>query len=173
MFLDNRMLCWSDKVAFLEQFEMFVREPIVLCLSLLSGKLLVWANIEIFFGAHARNSIFQGFSDALIFTFLASFETVFEQWGFSTEMMATTFVPFVASRPRSAFTIADTNFITRIALGYIVAYFSFFPFIRRQNQIRDRDGPDALQPEVRLYWLLWSPSLDLPFWQVTCLLTAN
>ena len=42
-------------------FEMFVREPIVLWLSLLSG-----------------------FSDALIFTFLDSFQPVFEQWGFST-----------------------------------------------------------------------------------------
>ena len=42
-------------------FEMFVREPIVLWLSLLSG-----------------------FSDALIFIFLNSFQPVFEQWGFST-----------------------------------------------------------------------------------------
>ena len=40
-------------------FEMFVREPIVLWLSLLSG-----------------------FSDALIFTFLDSFQPVFAQWGF-------------------------------------------------------------------------------------------
>ena len=40
-------------------FEMFIREPIVLCLSLLSG-----------------------FSDALIFTFTESFTPVFEQWGF-------------------------------------------------------------------------------------------
>ncbi|PWY65985.1 MFS general substrate transporter [Aspergillus heteromorphus CBS 117.55] len=42
-------------------FEMFVREPIVLCLSLLSG-----------------------FSDALIFTFTESFTLVFDQWGFDT-----------------------------------------------------------------------------------------
>lgn len=42
-------------------FEMFVREPIVLWLSLLSG-----------------------FSDALIFTFLESFSPVFAQWGFGT-----------------------------------------------------------------------------------------
>ncbi|KAL4773395.1 major facilitator superfamily domain-containing protein [Aspergillus nidulans var. acristatus] len=40
-------------------FEMFLREPIVLCLSLLSG-----------------------FSDALIFTSIESFALVFEQWGF-------------------------------------------------------------------------------------------
>ena len=51
-------------------FEMFVREPIVLCCSLLSG-----------------------FSDALIFTFLAAFPLVYKQWGFSTELMATTFIP--------------------------------------------------------------------------------
>ncbi|CAK96557.1 transporter mfs1 [Aspergillus awamori] len=42
-------------------FEMFIREPIVLCLSLLSG-----------------------FSDALIFTFTESFTLVFDQWGFNT-----------------------------------------------------------------------------------------
>lgn len=42
-------------------FEMFFREPIVLLLSLLSG-----------------------FSDALIFTFLESFQPVFKQWNFST-----------------------------------------------------------------------------------------
>ena len=42
-------------------FVMFVREPIVLLLSLLSG-----------------------FSDSLIFTFLESFSPVFQQWGFST-----------------------------------------------------------------------------------------
>lgn len=41
-------------------FEMFLREPIVLCLSLLSG-----------------------FSDALIFTCLESFTPIFEQWHFS------------------------------------------------------------------------------------------
>lgn len=41
-------------------FEMFFREPIVLCLSLLSG-----------------------FSDALIFTFLESFTPVFKQWNFT------------------------------------------------------------------------------------------
>lgn len=41
----------------LRPFEMFLREPIVLCLSLLSG-----------------------FSDALIFTFLEGFNPVFSQW---------------------------------------------------------------------------------------------
>lgn len=48
---------------------MFIFEPIVLFLSLLSG-----------------------FSDALIFTFLQSFTPVFEQWGFNTEMQGVAFV---------------------------------------------------------------------------------
>ncbi|OCF33374.1 multidrug transporter [Kwoniella heveanensis CBS 569] len=51
-------------------FEMFVREPIVLCCSLLSG-----------------------FSDALIFTFLEAFSPVYKQWNFTTEQMALAFVP--------------------------------------------------------------------------------
>lgn len=51
-------------------FEMFVREPIVLCLSLLSG-----------------------FSDALIFTFLESFTPVYEQWGFGTVAIGLAFIP--------------------------------------------------------------------------------
>lgn len=50
-------------------FEMFVREPIVLCLSLLSG-----------------------FSDALIFTFLESFQPVYGQWGFSTPQVGLAFI---------------------------------------------------------------------------------
>ncbi|WVF68874.1 hypothetical protein IAT40_003647 [Kwoniella sp. CBS 6097] len=54
----------------LRPFEMFIREPIVLCCSLLSG-----------------------FSDALIFTFLEAFGPVFKQWNFTTEQMALTFVP--------------------------------------------------------------------------------
>ncbi|WVO13638.1 hypothetical protein L204_101259 [Cryptococcus depauperatus] len=55
---------------FLRPFEMFVREPIVLCLSLLSG-----------------------FSDALIFTFMEAFTPVYQQWGFDTQHMALAFVP--------------------------------------------------------------------------------
>ena len=96
-------------------FEMFVREPIVLCLSLLSG-----------------------FSDALIFTFLESYTPVFEQWGFDAVTTGLAFIP--------------------ILIGYFIAYFSFFPFIHRDRQIRRKD-PDALQPERRLYWLLYSGCL--------------
>lgn len=51
-------------------FRMFIKEPIVLCLSLLSG-----------------------FSDALIFLFIDSFQDVFRQWRFDTIQMGLTFVP--------------------------------------------------------------------------------
>ena len=51
-------------------FEMFIKEPIVLFLSLLSG-----------------------FSDALIFTFLESYNPVFKQWGFSIIQTGLAFFP--------------------------------------------------------------------------------
>lgn len=51
-------------------FIMFFREPIVFCLSMLSG-----------------------FSDALIFTFLQSYEPVFKQWGFNTITTGLAFIP--------------------------------------------------------------------------------
>lgn len=51
-------------------FEMFLREPIVLCLSLLSG-----------------------FSDALIFTFIDSYTPVYKQWGFNTIQLGLAFIP--------------------------------------------------------------------------------
>jgi MFS family permease len=53
-------------------FEMFIREPIVLCLSLLSG-----------------------FSDALIFTFLESYSPVYKQWGFGVVEVGLAFIPYV------------------------------------------------------------------------------
>jgi MFS family permease len=54
----------------LRPFEMFLREPIVLCLSLLSG-----------------------FSDALIFTFLESFPEVYGKWDFGILAQAWAFIP--------------------------------------------------------------------------------
>lgn len=53
---------------------MLITEPIVLCLSLLSG-----------------------FSDALIFTFLESFKPVYEQWGFGILAIAWAFIPINAA----------------------------------------------------------------------------
>lgn len=54
----------------LRPFEMFVREPIVLFLSLLSG-----------------------FSDMLIFIFTESFQLVYAQWNFSTVQIGLAFIP--------------------------------------------------------------------------------
>ncbi|KZF25243.1 MFS general substrate transporter [Xylona heveae TC161] len=104
------LIVWS------RPFEMFVREPIVLFLSLLSG-----------------------FSDALIFTFLESFGPVFKQWGFGT--------------------VANGLAFISIAVGYIIAYISFLPWIHKDRKIRRRD-PDALQPETRLWWLLFTAPLE-------------
>ncbi|BDD54757.1 hypothetical protein MAP00_000348 [Monascus purpureus] len=53
-------------------FEMFLREPIVLCLSL-----------------------FSGFSDALIFIFTESFPLVFKQWGFDDLTTGLAFIPIL------------------------------------------------------------------------------
>ncbi|KAL8665068.1 MAG: hypothetical protein Q9168_007783 [Polycauliona sp. 1 TL-2023] len=100
-------------------FEMFFTEPIVLCLSLLSG-----------------------FSDSLIFTFLESYSPVFRQWNFGVVATGLAFVPML--------------------VGYCIAYLSWFPSIRRQQQAREtqpRDH-DSVQPEARLYWLLWTAPLE-------------
>ncbi|MCJ1279306.1 hypothetical protein MMC21_007130 [Puttea exsequens] len=113
---ENRFEMKKILVIWIRPFEMFLREPIVLCLSLLSG-----------------------FSDALIFTFLESFQPVYKQWNFGTTAQGLAFIPII--------------------IGYFIAYFSFFPFIHRHRQIRRRD-PDALQPEARLYWLLYLAPLE-------------
>lgn len=52
-------------ITWIRPFEMFFREPIGLCLSLLFG-----------------------FSDALIFTFQEGFNPIYEQWGFGTLQVA-------------------------------------------------------------------------------------
>ncbi|KAJ6162641.1 hypothetical protein N7497_002620 [Penicillium chrysogenum] len=102
-------------MVWIRPFVMFVREPIVLCLSLLSG-----------------------FSDSLIFTFLQSYTPVYKQWNFTTITTGLAFLPLM--------------------VGYFLAYFSFIPWIYRHCKIREKD-PDALQPEARLYWLLWTAPL--------------
>ncbi|MCJ1465129.1 hypothetical protein MMC07_003745 [Pseudocyphellaria aurata] len=103
-------------VVWARPFQMFVKEPIVLWLSLLSG-----------------------FSDALIFTFLDSFQPVFAQWGFDTIETGLAF--------------------SSLLVGYLIAYLSFVPFIRRHCAIRSKD-PHALRPEARLYWLLFTAPLE-------------
>ena len=57
-------------ITWFRPFKMFVTEPIVLVLSLLSG-----------------------FSDALIFMFIQSFALVYAQWNFSTVAIGLTFIP--------------------------------------------------------------------------------
>lgn len=102
-------------------FIMFATEPIVLCLSLLSG-----------------------FSDALIFTFLEAYGPVFGQsdWHFGTVEVGLAFIP--------------------IGIGYFLAYFSFFPFIRKNEKIMEKHGLHGLKPEQRLYWLLYTaPCLSI------------
>ncbi|KAB8298755.1 hypothetical protein EYC80_000930 [Monilinia laxa] len=64
-------------VTFVRPFKMFLTEPIVLTLSLLSG-----------------------FSDALIFMFIQSFSLVYKQWGFGTVELGLTFVPILIGKPK-------------------------------------------------------------------------
>ncbi|UZJ55796.1 hypothetical protein CBS101457_005116 [Exobasidium rhododendri] len=95
-------------------FKMFVTEPIVLTLSLLSG-----------------------FSDALIFMFIQSFSLVYSQWGFSDTELGLAFIS--------------------IAIGYLLAYLSFMPAIRRNiKQRADNPDDERAQYESRLWWLLWT-----------------
>ncbi|KAL8812909.1 MAG: hypothetical protein Q9223_007177 [Gallowayella weberi] len=115
--IKNRRLTFHEIVSiWVRPFEMFVREPIVLFLSLLSG-----------------------FSDALIFIFLESYSPVFKQWNFGIIETGLTFIPLI--------------------VGYLLAYLSFFPTIRQQCQKR-KTNPGAVQPEARLYWLLWTAPLE-------------
>ncbi|KAK4655328.1 hypothetical protein QC762_301410 [Podospora pseudocomata] len=101
-------------------FRMFLTEPIVLTLSLLSG-----------------------FSDALIFMQIQSFVLVYRQWGFSAVDIGLAFVP--------------------IGIGYIIAWISFIPAIRRNRKERAlRPGDEHAQYESRLWWLLYTaPCLPL------------
>ncbi|EHL02609.1 putative Uncharacterized transporter [Glarea lozoyensis 74030] len=59
-------------VTWIRPFKMFLTEPIVLTLSLLSG-----------------------FSDALIFMFIQSFSLVYKQWGFGTVELGLAFIPIL------------------------------------------------------------------------------
>ncbi|KAH8812731.1 major facilitator superfamily domain-containing protein [Xylogone sp. PMI_703] len=95
-------------------FKMFLMEPIVLTLSLLSG-----------------------FSDALIFMFIQSFALVYKQWGFGTVALGLSFIP--------------------ILIGYVIAYISFIPAIRRNiKERRAKPHDERAQYESRLWWLLYT-----------------
>ena len=101
-------------LTWMRPFKMFLTEPIVLVLSLLSG-----------------------FSDALIFMFIQSFSIVYKQWNFTTIEVGLAFLP--------------------ILVGYFIAWFSFFPAIKRNKKKRESKPDDEhAQYESRLWWLLWT-----------------
>ncbi|KAF2134931.1 MFS multidrug transporter-like protein [Dothidotthia symphoricarpi CBS 119687] len=95
-------------------FRMFLTEPIVLVLSLLSG-----------------------FSDAIIFMFLQSYALVYDQWKFSALAIGLAFIA--------------------IGIGYVLAWISFFPAIKRNQRLRrEHPGDEHAQYESRLWWLLFT-----------------
>lgn len=101
-------------VTWIRPFRMFLTEPIVLTLSLLSG-----------------------FSDALIFMFVQSLSLVYGQWGFNTWEKGLAFIPII--------------------VGYFIAWFSWFPVIRRNIKERhDNPNSERAQYESRLWWLLYT-----------------
>ncbi|KAL4741558.1 major facilitator superfamily domain-containing protein [Aspergillus similis] len=117
----NELVPYSERfsmqeilVTWIRPFKMFLTEPIVLTLSLLSG-----------------------FSDALIFMFIQSFGLVYEQWGFGTVALGLSFIP--------------------ILVGYLIAWFSFIPAIKRNiRERREKPDDEQAQYESRLWWLLWT-----------------
>ncbi|KAF2638915.1 polyamine transporter 4 [Massarina eburnea CBS 473.64] len=105
----------ESRITWKKPFYMFFTEPIVLWLSLLSG-----------------------FSDALIFSFMESFQPVYEQWGFGAIGVSLAFIP--------------------ILIGYVISYLSYLPSIHHFRGKR-RKGV-KLSPEVRLWWLLFLAPLE-------------
>ncbi|KAL5415155.1 hypothetical protein PMIN04_008714 [Paraphaeosphaeria minitans] len=104
-------------ITWIRPFRMFLTEPIVLVLSLLSG-----------------------FSDALIFMFIQSFALVYGPgagWGFSTFQIGLAFVS--------------------IGIGYTLAWISFIPAIKRnENERKSKPHDERAQYESRLWWLLFT-----------------
>lgn len=118
---ENELTPWSERFSakeiiktWMRPFHMFLTEPIVLTLSLLSG-----------------------FSDALIFMFIQSFSPIYQQWGFDPVQQGLTFIA--------------------ILVGYFIAWFSFFPAIRRNiRERREKPDDEVAQYESRLWWLLYT-----------------
>ena len=101
-------------VTWIRPFRMFLTEPIVLTLSLLSG-----------------------FSDALIFMFIQSFSLVYANYDWGVIAQGLSFLP--------------------ILIGYLIAYVSFIPAIRRNVKDRAQHPDDEkAQYESRLWWLLYT-----------------
>ncbi|KAI1501381.1 major facilitator superfamily domain-containing protein [Biscogniauxia marginata] len=116
--LAEKQIDWAETwQVWLRPFRMFLTEPIVLTLSLLSG-----------------------FSDALIFMMVQSFSIVYQQWSFTPSELGLSFIP--------------------IGIGYLLAYISFFPAIKRNvAQRASHKGDEHAQYEARLWWLLWTVPL--------------
>ncbi|EIW79249.1 MFS multidrug transporter [Coniophora puteana RWD-64-598 SS2] len=83
-------------------------------------------------------SLLSGFSDALIFMFLQSYSLVYQGiYGFGTIATNMAFLP--------------------ILVGYIIAWLSFMPFIRKNRRDRAANPHDErVQYESRLWWLLFT-----------------
>ena len=61
----------------------------------------------------------------------------------------------------SSFYHRSQNCFRTVTIGDFISYFSFFPFIRKNEKIMQKYGLNALQPEKRLYWLLYTVSYRL------------
>ncbi|KAI1863110.1 uncharacterized protein JN550_009846 [Neoarthrinium moseri] len=133
----NELKTWRESLApkelvtlWVRPFKMFVTEPIVLVLSLLSG-----------------------FSDALIFMGFQSFGLVYEIWHFTPWQVGLTFAA--------------------IGLGYLVAYLSYIPAIRRNiRQRRERPNDEFANYEGRMWWLMYTAPC-LPIGLLIFAWTAN
>lgn len=88
-------------------------------------------------------SLLSGFSDALIFMGFQSFGLVYALWNFTPAQVGLTFVA--------------------IGLGYLIAYLSYIPAIRRNiRQRKQRPDDEFANFEGRMWWLMWTaPCLPL------------
>ncbi|KAI4595378.1 hypothetical protein KJ359_007053 [Pestalotiopsis sp. 9143b] len=82
-------------------------------------------------------SLLSGFSDALIFMGFQSFGLVYALWDFQAWQVGLTFVA--------------------IGLGYLIAYLSYIPAIRRNIQQRQKRPDDEFANfEGRMWWLMYT-----------------
>ncbi|KAK8108626.1 hypothetical protein PG984_014427 [Apiospora sp. TS-2023a] len=90
-------------------------------------------------------ALLSGFSDALIFMFVQSFVLIYGHhssggWGFGTIGVSLAFIP--------------------IGFGYVLAYLSFIPAIRRNTALRTANpSSEHAQYEARLWWLNFTAPL--------------
>lgn len=98
-------------------------------------------------------SLLSGFSDALIFMQIQSFSLVYKQWDFNAWQLGLAFIP--------------------IGIGYLIAWATFVPAIRRNKAQRlAKPGDEHAQYESRLWWLLFTAPC-LPIGLLIFALTCN